>query len=108
MLLRAPVVLRQAHPNAEMDGRLGSRPAQAFGPPPIEAGLFMARASADENENTRRPRPVQISLATSKSRRNAENVLRSLTGMGLPADRITLSATSSARAQGNEVHVYVR
>ena len=52
--------------------------------------------------------PAQVSLATNKSRRNAEGVLRSLTNMGLPADRITLSATSSADAQVNEVHVYVR
>ncbi len=51
---------------------------------------------------------AQVSLATSKSRRNAEDVLRSLTTMGLPADRITLSATSSPLAQVNEVHVYVR
>jgi hypothetical protein len=51
---------------------------------------------------------AQVSLATSKSRRNAEGVLRSLTNMGLPADRITLSATSSPSAQVNEVHVYVR
>ncbi len=52
--------------------------------------------------------PAQVSLATNKSRRNAEDVLRSLTNMGLPADRITLSATSSPSAQVNEVHVYVR
>jgi hypothetical protein len=52
--------------------------------------------------------PAQVSLATSRSRRNAEGVLRSLTNMGLPADRITLSATSNANVQGSEVHVYVR
>ncbi|HEY5598517.1 MAG TPA: hypothetical protein VIK47_06910 [Kiloniellales bacterium] len=52
--------------------------------------------------------PAQVSLATSRSRRNAEGVMRTLTNMGLPADRITLSATSSANAQVNEVHVYVR
>ena len=46
--------------------------------------------------------------ATSQARRNAEGVLRSMTGMGLPASRINLSATSSNEAQANEVHVYVR
>ena len=45
--------------------------------------------------------PAQVSLATSRSRRNAEGVLRTLTNMGLPADRVTLSATSSASAQVN-------
>lgn len=46
--------------------------------------------------------------ATTQARRNAEGVLRSLTGMGLPASRINLSATSSNEAQSNEVQVYVR
>ena len=51
---------------------------------------------------------AQVALDTSRSRRNAEGVLRALTSMGLPADRMTLSATSSAEAQFTEVHVYVR
>jgi len=28
--------------------------------------------------------------------------------MGLPAQRMTLSSTTSAQAQANEVHLYVR
>lgn len=52
--------------------------------------------------------PAQVSLQTDASKRNAENVLRSLTNMGLPADRITLSATTSTSAQNNEVQLYVR
>ena len=51
---------------------------------------------------------ARVALDTNRSRRNAENVLRTLTNMGLPADRMTLSATSSASAQVNEVHIYVR
>ncbi|MGH6945706.1 MAG: hypothetical protein ACREDZ_00110 [Kiloniellales bacterium] len=51
---------------------------------------------------------AEVSMATNKSRRYAEEVLRSLTTMGLPADRVTLSATSTAKAEVNEVHVYVR
>jgi hypothetical protein len=50
----------------------------------------------------------QSSLNTSNSKHNAETVVRSLTSMGLPPDRINLSATSSASAQGNEVQVFVR
>lgn len=46
--------------------------------------------------------------ATTQARRNAEGVLRSLTGMGLPASRINLSATSSGDTQSNEVQIYVR
>jgi hypothetical protein len=50
----------------------------------------------------------QSALNTSTSKRNAESVVRSLTSMGLPPDRINLSATSSAAAHGNEVQVFVR
>jgi outer membrane lipoprotein SlyB len=52
--------------------------------------------------------PAQVALHSDASKRNAENVMRSLTGMGLPADRITLSATTSASVQTNEVQIYVR
>ena len=52
--------------------------------------------------------PSQVALATNKSRRNAEGVLRSLTNMGLPSDRMSLSATTNPNAQVSEVHVYVR
>jgi len=51
---------------------------------------------------------AEVALATNRSRRNAEKVLRSLTNMGLPADRVTLSATSSQVVQVDEVHAYVR
>jgi len=50
----------------------------------------------------------QSALNTSNTKRNAESVVRSLTSMGLPAERINLSATSSASARGNEVQVFVR
>jgi len=52
--------------------------------------------------------PAQVALNTGKSRRAAEQVLRSLTEMGLPASRIALSARTSAQAQANEVHLYLR
>jgi hypothetical protein len=42
------------------------------------------------------------------ARRNAENVLRTLTAMGLPVNRVTLSAGTSAEAKSSEVHIYVR
>jgi len=35
-------------------------------------------------------------------------VLRSLSDMGLPADRVSLSATTSTSVQSNEVQIYVR
>lgn len=51
---------------------------------------------------------AQAAALTTTARRNAENVMRSLTGMGLPASRLSLSSTSSSEAQSSEVHLYVR
>lgn len=47
-------------------------------------------------------------LASGSARRNAEKVLGSLAGMGLPSDRVMLSAMASPTAQSSEVHIYVR
>ena len=52
--------------------------------------------------------PAQVALNSNTAKRNAETVLRSLTDMGLPAGRINLSATTSASAVTNEVHIYLR
>ncbi|MCZ6453653.1 MAG: hypothetical protein O6909_05365 [Alphaproteobacteria bacterium] len=52
--------------------------------------------------------PAQVALNANTARRNAERVLRNLTAMGLPTDRISLSATSSSETTSSEVHVYVR
>ena len=52
--------------------------------------------------------PSQISLHTEASKRNADNVFRSLTGMGVPAERVSLSATTNAIVQSDEVRLYVR
>ncbi len=47
-------------------------------------------------------------LSSGSARRNAEQVLQSLSGMGLPSDRVMLSAMASPTAQSAEVHIYVR
>ncbi|MDE1902783.1 MAG: hypothetical protein KGI46_02895 [Alphaproteobacteria bacterium] len=51
---------------------------------------------------------AQVAVNSNASKHNAEDVMRSLTNMGLPADRVTLSATTSADVQSNEVRIYVR
>ena len=43
-----------------------------------------------------------------QARKHGEEVLRFLSTMGLPENRLTLSATSSDEAQVNEVHFYIR
>jgi len=51
--------------------------------------------------------PAQVTVASNKSRRHAEKVLRSLSEMGLPLQRVRLSAMTSKNAKTNEVHLYV-
>jgi hypothetical protein len=51
---------------------------------------------------------AQAALAASNSKKNAETVMRSLTNMGLPADRVKLSSRTSGSVQNNEVQVFVR
>ncbi|MBX9635824.1 MAG: hypothetical protein K2X44_12645 [Magnetospirillum sp.] len=52
--------------------------------------------------------PGGQALGSTSVRRNAESVVRSLTNMGLPNNRIRVSQTTSAGAQTGEVQVYVR
>jgi hypothetical protein len=52
--------------------------------------------------------PAQVAVNTTKTKRHAETVLRTLTDMGLPADRVRLSAMTSPEAATAEVHIYMR
>lgn len=52
--------------------------------------------------------PGQQALGATNARRNAESVVRSLTTMGLPANRIRVSSATSAGTQTGEVQVFVR
>jgi hypothetical protein len=47
-------------------------------------------------------------LGQSQSRRYANQVMRSMTEMGLPASRVSLAATTNPGSATNEVHVYIR
>ncbi len=50
---------------------------------------------------------ARVALNSNKARRNAEKVMRSLQRMGLPPQRIAVSAQTSKSAQSNEVHLYL-
>lgn len=52
--------------------------------------------------------PAQVAIESTRSRRNAEQVLRTLTEIGIPLDRIDLSYAPSNEAQSNEVHIFLR
>lgn len=51
---------------------------------------------------------AQVAIESTRARRNAEKVLRTLTEMGMPSDRIDLSYTPSPDARSSEVHLYIR
>ncbi len=51
---------------------------------------------------------AQVAIESTRARRNAERVLRTLTQMGLPLERIDLSYTDNPQASVNEVHLYIR
>jgi hypothetical protein len=50
---------------------------------------------------------ARVALNSNKARRNAEKVMRSLQRMGLPPQKIAVSAQTSQSAQSNEVHLYL-
>lgn len=50
----------------------------------------------------------QAALNQAQSRRNVDKVVRTLTDMGLPPDRLSVSSSTSSQSTSNEVNVYVR
>ena len=51
---------------------------------------------------------AQAALDTGKAWKNAQDVLRALTDMGLPPSRVTLSAITAADTSSNEVRLFIR
>ena len=98
---RPLVVIRFDRPVVEYEQPLFTAVSEALDRRPN--ATFELVAVAPETGTT-----AQVALSASRARRNAEEVLRTLSAMGLAADRVGLSATSSADARSAEVHVYVR
>lgn len=51
---------------------------------------------------------AQTAIESTRSRRNAERVLRTLTQMGISMDQVDLSYAPSAEARTSEVHLFLR
>ena len=51
---------------------------------------------------------AQVAIESTRSRRNAERVLRTLTQMGVPLEQIDLSYAPSAEARSSEVHLFLQ
>jgi len=98
---RPLVVIRFDQPNVDYEQPLYTAVSRALERKP--SATFTIQAVAP-NAGT----AAQVAVNNNTSRQNAENVLRSLTNMGLPADRVSLSAMMSPDIQSNEVRIFVR
>jgi hypothetical protein len=98
---RPLVVIRFDRPNVDYKQALYNAMNRALQRRP-QAGFDLVAVAP--NAGT----PAQVTVASNRSKRNAEDVLRSLSEMGLPLDRVRLSAMVSNQASSNEVHIYVR
>ena len=99
--MRRPLIVIRNLPNAEYVQPLYNAVNRALQRRPN--AMFDLVAVAPNRGNAAR-----AALASSASKKNAETVLRSLSDMGLPLERVRLSALSSNTVQTNEVHLYVR
>ena len=114
--------VRSASPVASASGLAGRRPLLIvrFDQPRVqyEQALYASVAESLQRKpdarfdllavSPLRGSTADVALSTSASKRHAENVLRSMTEMGVDPNRVGLASTSSANVQTNEVHLYVR
>ena len=99
---RSPlVVIRFDRPNIQYKQALYTAVNQALKRRP-DAGFDIVAVTAAQGSSAR------ITVESNKAKRNAEAVLRSLSEMGLPLDRVRLSSKTSRSTRSNEVHVFVR
>jgi hypothetical protein len=95
------VVIRFDRPNVQYQQPLYNAVAAALERKPTATFDLMAVASAQGNA-------ANMALNVTRAKQNAEEVLRTLTDMGLPADRVRLSSTSTPDVTTNEVRIFVR
>ncbi len=98
---RPLVVIRFDRPNVSYEEALYTAVSRALVRKPSATFELVAVAPSSGTA-------AQVAVNSNASKHNAEDVMRSLTNMGLPADRVTLSATTSGDVQSNEVRIYVR
>lgn len=98
---QALVVIRFDRPNVAFQQPLYNAVAAALERKPTSTFDLVAVASASGNA-------ANMALNVTRAKQNAEDVLRSLTDMGLPADRVRLSSTSTPDVTTNEVRIFVR
>lgn len=98
---RPLVIIRFDRPNVNYDQPLYTAISQALEKYPAAKFDLVAVSSSKGN-------PAQIQMATGEARKNGEAVLRSLTQMGLPMERINLNAATSKEVLNSEVQLYLQ
>lgn len=98
---RPLVIIRFDRPNVNYEQALYAAVGQALDKYPSVGFDLVAVSSSRGN-------PAEMALATTEARKNGEAVLRSLTQMGLPVERVNLGAASSPDVRSSEVHLFIR
>jgi hypothetical protein len=98
---RPLVVIRFDKPNVNYKQAVYTAVSQALEKYPAARFDLVAVSPSQGN-------PAQMALAGAEARKNGEGVLRSLTQMGLPLERIRLNAANSKDVQNNEVHIFIQ
>jgi hypothetical protein len=98
---RPLVIIRFDRPNVNYEEAVYAAVSQALEKYPGARFDLVAVSPAKGN-------PAELALASSEARKNGEAVMRSLTQMGLPVERIRLNAANSSDVRNSEVHIYLQ
>lgn len=97
---RPLVIIRFDRPNVQYQQALFNAVSQALSRKPTATFSILAVSPNAGNA-------AQVALNSAAAKRNAEDVLRSLTDMGVPSSRVQLLSATD-QVDNNEVQVYVR
>jgi hypothetical protein len=97
----ALVTIRFDHPNVAYQQILYSALAQALQSRPTSSFAVVAVSPT-------RGSAAAVQLAQTEAQKHAQDVMRSMTDMGVPAARLAISSSTDPTAASSEVRVYVR
>lgn len=95
------VMIRFDRPNVDYQQAVYAATSEALQRYPNVSFEVVAVAPPGQN-------PAQGSLSNSDAQKDAQDVVRSMTQMGIPGNRIKLSSTRSPQARSPEVHIFLR
>jgi hypothetical protein len=95
------VVVRFDRPNVDYQQILYAALNQALQSRPNASFQVVAVAPTRGNA-------ASVQIAQTTARRHAQDVMRSMTDMGVPASRLNVASSTDPAAQSSEVRVFVR